>query len=137
MTERKRAEAQFRGLLESASDAMVIIDQQGQIVVVNAQAETLFAYKREEMLGQAIEIRFDPAHASLLFGAFRRLPATAEFPGTEWDWLWYNELFTGTEAGCGPIAPSQRSPDYQLLGGVSLRLSGPESENQILKGDPE
>jgi PAS domain S-box-containing protein len=56
MTERKRAEAQFRGLLESAPDAMVIIDQQGQIVVVNAQAERLFAYKREELLGQPIEI---------------------------------------------------------------------------------
>ena len=56
MTERKRAEAQFRGLLESAPDAMVIIDQQGRIVVVNAQAERLFAYKREEMLGQTIEM---------------------------------------------------------------------------------
>lgn len=56
MTERKRAEAQFRGLLESAPDAMVIIDHQGRIVVVNAQAERLFAYKREEMLGQPIEI---------------------------------------------------------------------------------
>lgn len=56
MTERKSAEAQFRGLLESAPDAMVIIDHQGRIAVVNAQAERLFGYKREEMLGQAIEI---------------------------------------------------------------------------------
>ena len=56
MTERKRAEAQFRALLESAPDAMVIINQQGSIVVVNAQAERLFEYKREEMLGQTIEM---------------------------------------------------------------------------------
>jgi PAS domain S-box-containing protein len=67
MTERKRAEAQFRGLLESAPDAMIIIDQQGDIVLVNSQAERLFAYKREEMLGKTIEMlipeRYREKHA--------------------------------------------------------------------------
>ncbi|MEO8606350.1 MAG: PAS domain S-box protein [Chloroflexota bacterium] len=50
------AEDKFRALLESAPDAMVIVNQQGIITLVNSQTETLFGYGREELLNQPVEI---------------------------------------------------------------------------------
>jgi PAS domain S-box-containing protein len=46
----------FRQLIDSAPDAMVIVDQQGTILIVNAQTEKLFGYSRDELVGQPIEI---------------------------------------------------------------------------------
>ena len=50
------AEARFRGLLESAPDAMVIADMDGRIILVNGQLDTLFGYTRDELIGQPVEM---------------------------------------------------------------------------------
>ncbi|MFE2415527.1 PAS domain-containing protein, partial [Streptomyces hokutonensis] len=60
-------EERFRALLESAPDAMVIVDDTGTIKLVNAQTESLFGYRREELLERPVEIlipgRFRAHHA--------------------------------------------------------------------------
>ncbi len=49
-----RSERRFRALLEAAPDAIVIVDWHGHIALVNAQAEALFRYRRDELIGQNV-----------------------------------------------------------------------------------
>jgi PAS domain S-box-containing protein len=75
VTERKKAEEKFKGLLESAPDAMVIVGTDGRVLLVNAQTERLFGYSRDELLGQWVELlvpdrlrRKHTAHRTAFFG---------------------------------------------------------------------
>jgi PAS domain S-box-containing protein len=56
ITERSKADQKFKALLESAPDAIVIVRYDGSIMLVNSQAEKIFGYQREELLGKDIEI---------------------------------------------------------------------------------
>jgi diguanylate cyclase (GGDEF)-like protein/PAS domain S-box-containing protein len=72
VTARKRAEDRFRMLVESAPSAMIMARREGDIVLVNSQAVKLFGYKREELIGQSIELlvpkRFRSAHPAFRAG---------------------------------------------------------------------
>ncbi|HKQ62235.1 MAG TPA: PAS domain S-box protein [Candidatus Polarisedimenticolaceae bacterium] len=111
ITERKRAEERFRIAVESAPNAMVMIDADGRIVLVNAQTEKLFGYGRDELLGQAIELlvpeRFHahhPGHRRAFFAApaVREMGAGRDLYGLRKDGSEFP-----VEIGLNPIATEQ------------------------------
>lgn len=76
ITERKLADERFRLVVEASQNALLVVDRQGKIVLVNSQTERLFGYAREELLGESIELLVPPhirdTHPHLRDGYFAR-----------------------------------------------------------------
>lgn len=94
ITERRRLETRFRASVESAPMAMVMIDGGGTIVLLNRECERLFGHRREDLLGQPVEIlvppRFRAQHPAQRRGFFadpsaRRMGAGRELFGLRAD----------------------------------------------------
>ena len=54
LTSIHESEARYRGLLEAAPDGMVVVNETGEIILLNARAEKQFGYRRDELLGQKV-----------------------------------------------------------------------------------
>lgn len=85
ITERKKADQKFKDLLESTPEAMVIVNHDGEIVLVNAMAIRLFGWCRDELLGQKVDMlmpeRFrgrHPGHQSSFYAQTQARPMGAE-----------------------------------------------------------
>ena len=114
ITARKRAEDKFRGLLESAPDAMVIVNAEGEIVLTNSQAENLFGYSRTELLGKKVETLLPERyqgnhgrHRDQFFGSPKARP---------------------TGAGLAPYATRKDGTEFP----VEIRLSTLQTEEGLL-----
>jgi len=75
ISERVRAEKQMRLVVEAAPTGMVVIDRSGTIQLVNSKTEEIFGYKRDDLIGQPIEVlipaRFREGHPRLRMDYFR------------------------------------------------------------------
>jgi PAS domain S-box-containing protein len=77
ITERRDREARYRGLLEAAPDAMVVVNVASEIVLLNVQAEKQFEYARDELLGQQVKNIIPQGFAERLLADDLRSPADA------------------------------------------------------------
>jgi PAS domain S-box-containing protein len=77
LIESSESDAKYRGLLEAAPDAMVVVNQAGEIVLVNVQAERQFGYRRDELVGQRVKSIIPEGFAERLVADATRSTAEA------------------------------------------------------------
>ena len=156
ISESKESGAKYRGLLEAAPDAMVVVDQSGEIVLLNVQAEKQFGYSRDELLGQKVKNIIPEGFAERLIADGTRSAAEAlaqqigtgiELIGTAQRWQRVSHRDHAEPAGkrgrhtgnggdprhqraqgCGKTSGADGRPVSRAAGSGSRRHGGGESE---------
>jgi PAS domain S-box-containing protein len=128
------SEAKYRGLLEAAPDAMVIADEQGLIVLVNAQTESLFGYHRHELVGQSVEMlvpqSFRAAHSQQRQGYTANPHKRIMDRGVELRGLRRDGSEFPAEIGLSPLETADGILVTAAIRDISLRK---KSEEQLMR----
>ncbi|MDJ0909873.1 MAG: PAS domain S-box protein [Woeseiaceae bacterium] len=133
-----QSEAYFRTLLEAAPDAMIIVDQKGKMTVVNGQAETMFGYDRDQMLGRSIEMllpdRLRSLHKSHRKGFVGTPELRAMGDGQELIGLRRDGTEFPVEISLSPVSTSSGMFVSSVIRDVTARK---EMENEIIEARRE
>lgn len=130
VTERRLAEDRFRRVIEAAPNAMVMIDAAGRIALVNAQAEAVFGYHRDELLGQPLETlipeRFRGHHPDLRESYHAHPTARSMGAGRELHGRRKDGSEVPVEIGLNPI----ETPDGEFVLASIIDISGRKRDEQ-------
>jgi PAS domain S-box-containing protein len=123
ITERKQGQERFRLAVEASPNGIVLVNEQGEIVLANACVEKLFGYKRQELIGQAVELlvpeRFRGKHVAHRAG-FHAAPASRPMgAGLELFALRKDGTEFPVEIGISPI----QSPEGTLVLSVIVDIT--------------
>jgi diguanylate cyclase (GGDEF)-like protein/PAS domain S-box-containing protein len=138
ITERKLAEDRFRLAIESAPNAVIMVDQQGRIVLVNSQTEQYFGYARLELVAENIEklvpARFRGNHADHRAGFFSQPRARPMGAGRDLYGLRKDGMEFPVEIGLAPIETQQGILVIATIVDITERK---QAEGKILKLNAE
>jgi PAS domain S-box-containing protein len=138
ISERKRLEERFHQVVEAAPNAMVMINRGGQIEMVNTEAERVFGYGREELLGQSVEVlvprRFRAAHPGLRTAYFADAKSRPMGAGRDLYGLRKDGSEFAVEIGLNPIQIDDGTMVLAAIIDISERkLSEQDRERQTLE----
>jgi PAS domain S-box-containing protein len=137
ITERKRSVEQFRLAIEAAPTGMLMMDEDGAIVLVNAQVEKLFGYPRAELLGQKIEmlvpVRFRVRHPHFRKDFFGDPKARAMGGGRDLYGLRKNGTEIPIEIGLNPLRTSDGDFVLSSVVDITERKRGDQEREDLLE----
>jgi PAS domain S-box-containing protein len=136
----RKSEERFRRVVESAPNAMVMISQGGMIEMVNAQAERVFGYDREELLGQPVEIlvpeRYRLNHPGLRGSFFNRPQSRPMGVGRDLYALKKDGSEFPVEIGLNPIETDSGTMVLSAIVDISGRKRMEERLSQVVESAP-